>query len=58
MLHNRARRLPMHQVVAVCQHILKHRHDRVAVVRRLRVDVFEYKRQRLQTPAHWRGPER
>ena len=48
VLHDRARRLPMHEV-PVRQRVLEHRHDRVDIVRRLRPDVLEHEGQRLET---------
>lgn len=48
MLHDSAGRLTMHEV-AVRQRVLEHRHDRVDVVGRLRPDVLEHERERLET---------
>jgi hypothetical protein len=43
MLDDRTRCLSMHEIT-IGQRVLEHRHNRVAIVSRLRPDVFEYER--------------
>ena len=47
VLHDRTRRLPVHEVT-VRQRVLKHGHDRVDVVGRLRADVLEHEGKGLE----------